>query len=150
MSWNKHEWIHNLLDTASKHKIHEKHAALIKAIIDSDLNDDSKFSFYMLLSDHDIRGLTITSLREQLSASYQNVDIETYLDKLFFFNPKLGEVDMQSGLSGRDENNQGRTISQKVFYDKDVDKYFSNADETINHMKKVIRAILIDAKKWVT
>lgn len=121
---------------------------LIDAIQKSDIANHEKMTFGLMLMNYGTEQLRVQGLQKRLQLSYKGEGIESYLNKIIKFNPKLGYVSLDAGESGRDEQNEGSCyFSIPVKYNKDVDEFFKNAKEVEDRLKRVLRIVLVDAKK---
>ena len=121
---------------------------LIDAIQKSEIPNRQKISFASLLMNYGTEQLRVQGLQKRLQLSYKGEGIESYLNKIVQFNPKLGYVSLDAGESGRDERDDYSCYFKiPIQYSEDVDEYFKNAKEVEDRLKQVLRIVLVDAKK---
>ena len=122
--------------------------ALIDAIQKSDIANHEKMTFGLLLMNYGAEQLRVRNLEDRLQLSYRGEGIESYLNKIVQFNPKLGYVSLDAGESGRDEKDDcSCSFNIPIDYNENIDEYFKSAKEVEDRLKKVLRIILVDAKK---
>jgi len=122
--------------------------ALIDAIQKSDIANHEKMTFGLLLMNYGAEQLRVRNLEDRLQLSYRGEGIESYLNKIIRFNPKLGYVSLDAGESGRDEKDDcSCSFNIPIDYNENIDEYFKSAKEVEDRLKKVLRIILVDAKK---
>lgn len=121
---------------------------VIAAVRTSNFSVSTKSHFYTLLMDYGTEKIHSRNLANRLEKSYHDADVERLVDKVVWFNPKLGYVSIEGGFEGLDErNNYNCYLSIPVAYDSDVDKYFENAKPIMDKAKQVVRLLITDAKK---
>lgn len=90
----------------------------------------------------------VKNLQERLELSYKCKDLEKYLDEVVTFNPKFGVINVNAGESHRDEKDDSSCcFSIPVKYSENVDEYFELVSKIKDQIKRVLRILLIDAKK---
>jgi hypothetical protein len=138
------------LNSAKENYFYTKdEVALIDAIQKSaDIANHEKMTFGLMLINYGIEQLRVRNLEDRLQLSYKGEGIESYLNKIVQFNPKLGYVSLDAGISGRDEKDDYSCYFKiPIQYSEDIDEYFKSAKEVEDKLKQVLRIILVDAKK---
>ena len=146
---NDKEYTDWFLNSAKENYHHTKdEVALIDAVQKSDIPSNEKMTFGLLLMNYGTEQLRVRGLEDRLQLSYKGEGIESYLNKIIGFNPKLGYVYLDAGESGRDEKNECSCyFSIPIKYNENVDEYFKAAKEVQDRLKRVLRIVLTDAKK---
>lgn len=148
---NDKEYTDWFLNSAKENYHYTKdEVALIDAIQKSDIANHEKMTFGLMLMNYSIEQSRVRSLEDRLQLSYKGEGIESYLNKIVQFNPKLGYVSLDAGESGRDEKDDYSCYFKiPVEYNENMDEYFKTAKEVEDKLKQVLRIILVDAKKMM-
>ena len=126
----------------------EDEVALIDAIQKSEISNRQKITFASLLMNHTLEQLRVRNLQDRLQLSYKGEGIESYLNKIVRFNPKLSYVSLDAGESGRDEKDDCSCDFQiPIKYNENVEEHFKAAKEVEDRLKQILRIVLTDAKK---
>ncbi len=97
---------------------------------------------------HTLEQLRVRNLQDRLQLSYKGEGIESYLNKIVRFNPKLSYVSLDAGESGRDEKDDCSCDFQiPIKYNENVEEHFKAAKEVEDRLKQILRIVLTDAKK---
>ena len=122
--------------------------ALIDAIQKSDIANHEKMTFGLMLMNYGTEQLRVRNLQDRLQLSYKGEGLESFLNKIVEFNPKLGYMAINAGESRMDEKDDYSCYFQiPVKYNENMDEFFKNAKEIEDKLKQVLRIVLADAKK---
>lgn len=122
--------------------------ALIDAIQKSDIANHEKMTFGLMLMNYGTEQLRVRNLEDRLQLSYKGEGIESYLNKIVRFNPKLSYVSIDAGESGRDERDDySCSFNIPIKYNENVEEHFKAAKDVEDRLKQVLRIVLVDAKK---
>jgi hypothetical protein len=123
---------------------------LIEAVKNSNMPGSDKCKFSCMLMDYGTEKLHTKNLEKRLALSYsEDKNIEKFIDDIVWYSPKFGCVEIMAGESRTDETGNGTchiSIPTKTYFGAG-EELRKEVDAIIDNVKRVLRIILVDAKK---